>query len=184
MLPRVIRSPLAAIALLAALSALALTLAACGSEEETVVVEGQPAELGELAYNVQLTRFLNPDDVEDAEYVLGQPDPPPGQSYLGVFLTITNESKDEPHQSADGYTVVDTVGNEFEPADTDSPYALDVGAEVAGESQLPVPDSTAATGPNQAAMLLFLVDDTVAENRPLELEIDSPDGSGVVELDI
>jgi hypothetical protein len=184
MLPGVIRSRLAAITLLAALTALAMTLTACGSEEETVVVEGQPAELGELAYNVQLTRFLNPDDVEDVEYLVGQPEPEAGKSYLGVFLTIVNKSKDEAHQSAHGYTVVDTVGGEFEPADSDSPYALDIGAEVAEESQLPVPDSTAATGPNQGALLLFLVDDTVAENRPLELEIESSDGSGVVELDI
>jgi hypothetical protein len=33
-------------------------------------------------------------------------------------------------------------------------------------------------------MLVFLVDDTVSENRPLELEIDSDDGSGIVELDL
>jgi hypothetical protein len=184
MLPRVIRSRLAAITLLAALTTLAMTLAACGSEEATEVVEGEPAELGELAYNVQITRFLNHHDVEDAEYLVGQPEPEPGSSYLGVFLTITNENKDEPQDSADGYTVVDTVGTEFEPTDSESPYALDIGAEVAKESQLPVPDSTAATGPNKGAMLLFLVDDTVSENRPLELEIDSPDGSGVVELDI
>jgi hypothetical protein len=184
MLPRVIRSRLAAIALLAALSTLGLALVACGSDEATVVVEGEPAELGELAYNVQLTRFLNNHDVEDAEYLVGKPEPEPGTSYLGVFLTITNENKDEPQDSADGYTVVDTIGNKFEPEDSESPYALDIGAEVPKESQLPIPDSTAATGPNQGALLLFLVDDTVSENRPLELEIDSPDGSGVVELDI
>ena len=184
MLRAVIRSRLAALAMMAALSALALSLSACGSEEATEVVEGEPAELGELAYNVQITRFLNPDDVEDAEYLVGQPEPEPGTSYLGVFMTVVNENKDDPHASADTYTVVDTGGNEFEPAESESPYALDIGAEVAGEGQLPIPDSTAATGPNQGAMLLFLVDDTVSENRPLELEIDSDDGSGVVELDI
>ena len=184
MLRRVIRSRLAAIALFAALSTLALTLVACGSEEATEVVEGEPAELGELAYNIQLTRFLNHHDVEDAEYLVGQPEPEPGRSYLGVFLTITNKSKDEAFDSAHSYTVVDTVGTEFEPSESESPYALDVGAEVPEESQLPIPDSTAATGPNQGAVLLFLVDDTVSENRPLELEIDSPDGSAVVELDI
>jgi hypothetical protein len=184
MLRAVIRSRLAALALLAALSALAVSLAACGSEEATEVVEGEPAELGELAYNVQLTRLLNPDDVEDSEYLVGQPEAEPGSSYLGVFLTITNESKDEAFDSADTYTVVDAGGNEFEPADSESPYALEIGAEVAEESQLPVPDSTAATGPNQGAMLVFLVDDTVSENRPLELEIDSDHGSGIVELDL
>jgi hypothetical protein len=184
MLPRVMRSRPVAIAALAALAALAVTLSACGSEETTDVVEGEPADLGELEYNVQITRFLNPNDVEDAEYLVGQPEPEPGRSYLGIFMTVINKNKDDAFPSAHGYTVVDTLGNEFEPTDSESPYALDIGAEVPQESQLPIPDSTAATGPNQGALLLFLVDDTVSENRPLELEIDSPDGSGVVELDI
>jgi hypothetical protein len=178
------RSRPVAIAALAVLAALAATFGACGSEEATEVVEGEPAELGELEYNVQITRFLNPDDVEDAEYLVGQAEPDAGSSYLGVFMTVINKNKDEAFPSADTYTVVDTVGNEFEPTESESPYALDIGAEVPEESQLPTPDSTAATGPNQGALLLFVVDDTVSENRPLELEIDSPDGSGVVELDI
>jgi hypothetical protein len=184
MLPAVMSRRLAAIACLVALAGLATVLAACGSEEATEVVEGEPAELGELAYNVQLTRFLNPDDVEDAEYLIGQPDPDPGTSYLGVFLTVKNENKDEASTSADTYTVSDVTGDEFHPTGSESPYALEIGAEVPAESQLPIPDSTAATGPNQGSLLLFLVDDTVAENRPLELEIESDDGTGIVELDI
>lgn len=184
MLPAVMRRRLVAIACLVALAGLIATLAACGSEEATEVVEGEPAELGELAYNIQLTRFLNPNDVEDAEYLVGQPDPKPGSSYLGVFLTVKNENKDEAFTSADGYTVSDVTGAEFHPTDSESPYALDIGAEVPAEGQLPIPDSTAATGPNQGSLLLFVVDDTVSENRPLELEIESDDGTGVVELDI
>ena len=184
MLPAVMRRRLVAVACLLALVALPATVAACGSEEATVVVEGEPAELGELAYNVQLTRFLNPDDVEDAEYLVGEPEPEPGTAYLGVFLTITNENKDEPVDSADGYRVLDTVDNEFLPTESESPYALEIGAEVAAESQLPTPDSTAATGPNKGSLLLFLVEDSVSENRPLELEIESDEGTGIVELDI
>jgi hypothetical protein len=184
MLPAVMRTRFVALACLLAIGALAAALSACGTEEETEVVEGEPAELGELAYNIQLTRFLNPDDVEDSEYLLGQPDPAPGKSYLGVFLTVINDDKDEAFESADGYKVMDTTGNEFHPTDSESPYALEIGAEVPAESQLPIPDSTAATGSNQGSLLLFLVDDTVSENRPLELEIESDDGSGTVELDI
>jgi hypothetical protein len=184
MLPAVMRRRLVAFACLVALAGLAATFAGCGSEEATEVVEGEPAELGELAYNIQLTRFLNPDDVEDSDYLLGQPNPEPGTSYLGVFLTIKNSNKDEAFTSADTYTVSDVTGQEFDPTDSESPYALDIGAEVPAEGELPIPDSTAATGPNQGSLLLFLVDDTVSENRPLELEIDSDDGTGIVELDI
>ncbi|MGZ5315842.1 MAG: hypothetical protein ACXW0S_08395, partial [Solirubrobacterales bacterium] len=48
---------------------LALGVAACGSDEETkdidgeeatIVVEGEPLELGDLMFNVAITRFLNP----------------------------------------------------------------------------------------------------------------------------
>ena len=48
-----------------------------------------------------------------------------------------------------------------------------------------MPDSTAAEGVIGGAMLLFLVDQNVAENRPLELEIPGEAGEvGRIELDI
>lgn len=172
-----------AIALIGLLAAASL-LAACGEDEvHSEVVEGQPLELGELRYNIAITRFLNPNDVEDSEYLVGQPEPPPGQAYLGVFLTIKNDS-DEAQQSAYTYRVVDTTGAEYEPVESESPYALEIGAPVEGNSQLPILDSTAANGAIQGSMLLFLVDQEVSENRPLELEIVSGDEEGKVALDI
>jgi hypothetical protein len=74
-----------------AAAALTLGVAACGAEEETetledgtevsFVVEGEPIELGDLRVNVQLTRFLNPNDIEDAQYLEGLP-PPRRQDHL------------------------------------------------------------------------------------------------------
>jgi hypothetical protein len=175
------------IALLAAIALAAIVVAgalsACGEEAESEVVEGEPIEIGELSYNVQITRFLNPDDTEDSEYLLGQPPPPPGTEYLGVFMVIENETE-EALPSASDYIVIDTLDAEYEFAESESPYALDVGAEVPAEGQLPIPGSTAATGPNQGSLLIFPVDDGVSENRPLELEIDTADGTGKVILDI
>lgn len=170
--------------ILVCLSALAAVLGACGEEEEIHVVEGEPLELGELGYNVSLTRFLNPEDVEDAEYLVGLDPAPAGQAYLGVFLTIENHSDEEAAPSADEYVVLDTDQRPFEPIESRSPYALDVGATVPAGGELPLPDSTAASGPTQGSLLTFLVDQQVTENRPLELEIDAPDGTGTVELDI
>ena len=178
------RSRLAPILVLLALLCLAVPLAACGEEETTEVVEGQPLELGELRYNVAITRFLNADDIEDSGYLVGQPTEPPGKSYLGVFMIVSNESDEESFPSASQFTVLDTTGTEYEPLETESPYALEIGADVPADGELPVPDSTAAEGVIEGAMLLFLVDDEVAENRPLKLEIGSPTGSGEVELDI
>jgi hypothetical protein len=167
-------------ALLAALSA----LAACGEEDHSEVVEGQPLELGELRYNVVITRFLNADDVEDEEYLQGQPPEPPGKSYLGVFIQVKNENEDESLPSAESYVVTDTTGAEYEPLESESVYALEIGEPVPADGELPIPDSSAAEGVIEGAMLLYLVDDQVAENRPLNLEIDSVLGTGEVELDI
>ena len=184
MLPASMRRRPAAI-LLCLLGALALaaTVAACGEEEETEVVEGEPVTVAELEYNIGLTRFLNPDDLEDAEYLVGQPEPEPGNSYLGVFLVVENQTED-PHSSADGYVVHDTLDTEYELLESESPYALELGAEVPPEGELPLPNTTAATGPNHGSLLIFEVDNSVGENRPLKLEIESSDGTGEVILDI
>jgi hypothetical protein len=170
------------ISLLAAL-AFAGAVSACGEEEETEVVEGEPIEVAELEYNVGLTRFLNPDDNEDAEYLVGQRPLEPGTSYLGVFLTIENQTED-PQPSAHKYTVHDTLDTEYDTVDSKSPYALEIAADVPAESELPLPDTTAATGPNHGSLLIFLVDDQVSENRPLTLGVQTSAGSGEVVLDI
>ena len=49
---RLMRLGLAALLLVAA-----LLVVGCGEEEGLDVAEGEPVELGELLYNVQLTRF-------------------------------------------------------------------------------------------------------------------------------
>jgi hypothetical protein len=181
MLPAAMRR-LQAATLVLALS-LSLVLAACGEEEATEVVEGEPLELGELSYNVQITRFLNPDDTEDAEYLVGQPPPEPGTDYLGVFMVVDNEG-DEAYPSADQYVVHDTQDNRYEPLDSDSPYALDIGATVPEEGQLPLLDTTAQSGPNQGSLVIFQIDESASENRPLKLLISGEDSSGEVILDL
>lgn len=180
------RTRVATIAGLLAALALVVPVAGCGEEEgeETPeAVEGEPLEVGELLYNVSITRFLNPDIIGDEGYLKGAPPEPRGKSYLGVFIQIKNET-DEPHLSADEYAVVDASHRTYEPFDFETQYSLDVGAEVPAEGMLPRPDTTAAAGPTQGALLLFLVDDDVSEERPLELEVLSDEGEGLIELDI
>lgn len=177
--------PRPAATLLCTLVALAFALgfSACGAEQESEAAEGEPVELAGLSYTVALTRFLNPNDEEDSAYLVGQPLAPPGTAYLGVFLTVANDT-DILRPSATNYTILDTLANEYEWIESDSLYALDVANDVPVNASLPLPNTTAATGPNKASMLLFLVDDTVSDNRPLRLEIQSYAGSGEVTLDI
>jgi hypothetical protein len=187
MLPARMRTRLAAIAL-CVLTALVLAgaLSACGAgngSDESEVAEGEPIAISGLEYNVQITRFLNRDDTEDKEYLVGMPPPPPGEEYLGVFMVITNPT-DDPRPSASNYVVTDTLANEYDFIKSASPYALSVGSEVEAGGQLPLVDSTGGTGPNQGSLLIFLVNDSVSDNRPLQMKIETFGGSGDVTLDI
>jgi hypothetical protein len=174
----------AVLALAAILACAALVAAGCGSDEEDLdVEEGVPLELGDVRYNVQITRFLNPTDPEDSAYLEGVPEPKPGEAYLAVFLTAENEG-DEPAVVPEDIEIVDTRDNVYRPAETDNPFALMPGSEIGPDAELPAPDTPAASGPIKGAMVLFLVDEGVAENRPLELEIPTSEGTGRVELDI
>jgi hypothetical protein len=206
-LSALMRAPRFAIAALLA-AALGGGVAACGSEEELHVIEGEPLEVGEVSYNVQITRFLNPDDPEDQGYLAGQERPEPGEAYLGVFLTIENEG-DEEFPVPSEFVVTDTEGTEHEPIPSRSAYALQLPGlepdvesltqsdedldvvedlqplDVPAHGEIPIPDTTAAEGVIGGAMLLFVVEQEVTENRPLELEVPAGDGeTGVIELDI
>src|SRR5262245_34132637 len=98
-----------------------LLLAGCGSDpEDTLKVdEGEPMKLGELVYNVQISRFLNPNDDEDKAYLSGQPPPPPNKFYLGVFMQVSNDA-DAAETVPTDMIVEDTVGSQFKPVPSDS----------------------------------------------------------------
>jgi hypothetical protein len=186
MLADLMRPRIAALALgLLAAVVLAGGLSACGDNgsDESLVTEGEPIEITGLEYNVQITRFLNPHDTEDSEYLVGMPPPPAGKEYLGVFMVISNMT-DDVRPSATNFVVNDTLNNQYDYLKSESPYALDIGTEVPANGQIPNVDSTAGTGPNQGSLLIFLVDDSVSDNRPLELDIQTFGGDGKVTLDI
>jgi hypothetical protein len=159
-------------------------VSACGSEEEGPAIEGEPLELGELIYNVQITRFLNADNLEDANYLEGQPPPPKGSDYLAVFIRVDNDGE-ETETLPDSFEIIDTREESFPAIESDSPFALQFGAEVEPEGSYPPLDTPARSGPIKGSMLLFALPVTATENRPLELHIPGPDGEdGVVELDL
>ena len=175
----------AVLALVGAL-AVGLSVAGCGSNSENTlsVSEGEPMKLGNLLYNVQITRFLNPADGEDRGYLVGQPPPPNDKFYLGVFMQIHNEAG-TPQRVPTDFRVVDTEGTTFKPLKSRSLFALHLGGQVMSNGQQPEPESPAANGPIQGAMVLFLIDRAAVEDRPLILDIPSSTGAvGHVELDI
>jgi hypothetical protein len=177
---------LGAVLVAAAAIALGVVVSGCNTSPENAnqVIEGQGIKLGDLLYNVQITRILNPDDQEDKAYLVGQKPPSADQYYLGVFMRIDNEGSSSAQVATD-FKVIDTVGATFDPIPSKSLFALRLGASIPGGDQLPQPESTAANGPIQGSMVLFRIDSSAIQDRPLTLEIPSSDGStGEVELDI
>jgi hypothetical protein len=158
----------------------------CGGEtSHEDIVEGETFELGELRYNVLYFRNLNSADTEDAEYLEGQPPPPVGQSYFAAFLLIDNLSSEEfTLPDKDAFEVSDTSGAVYEPIETHGLYEFPYGAKIEGDSEVPDPDSTAAYGPIQGSMVLFLMAEAVSESRPLEMSIKTQEGDALVQLDL
>lgn len=163
-----------------------LALAACGAQEheKTGIVEGEAVALGQLEYNVLFTRPLNPNDVEDSEYLIGHKPAPRDTSYIGVFMQVKNLDENAGQTIPETFTLRTTSGKEYTNLAAPSAYALEPGATIPPDGQLPVVDSTPQVGPIQASMLLFRITDKSMENRPVELIIEGEDGPATVELDL
>jgi hypothetical protein len=166
------------------LAALAVAVSACGwSNDSKSAVEGESLQLGELKYNVTFSRYLNPNDSEDAAYLVGQPEAPKGSSYFGVFLEVQNES-DETQTLPSTLTITDSDENEYGVLPSESLFALPFKGEVEPEEQIPVLDSPAQQGPIEGSVAIFLLPEEVSENRPLTLHIEGAGEKGEVTLDL
>jgi hypothetical protein len=168
--------------LLTALVALPV-LAGCGTDEETEVNEGEALELGDLTYNVQITRQLNPSSTEDSAYLEGAPPLKEGQEYLAVFMKIDNDG-DEAAVVPYPFQIIDTRGNVYTQARVDNDFALIPGTPILPDSTVPGEETAAANGPIEGSMILFPIDEGATENRPLQLEVIGADETGEIELDI
>jgi hypothetical protein len=176
-----------ALALVFLLVLAVLGVAGCGNNDPGKEAdEGVPIQLWDLKINVSETRFLNPNQPDDKQYLAGQQLPPPtGQAYLGVFLTMHNTG-DSPLRipSVGQLSIADTTGADYQAIPSHSSFAAPLGSTLAGHSDIPVPDTAAANGPTQAALVLFLLPQGITENRPLKLEIAYAGESGEITLDI
>jgi hypothetical protein len=175
------------IALAAVLAAGIIAVAGCGKTPLNDIVEGQSFEMGDLRYNVLYDRFLNPQDIEDADYVSGQP--PAGKKYFAVFVLVENNGGDDltlpqrPDFRITDTTITDTAAG-YEPVESNSKFSFPYGATIGKDEKVPAPDSVAASGPTQGAMVLFLLDDGVTENRPLQLHISNQGEEAQIKLDL
>jgi hypothetical protein len=160
-----------------ALGALAVGVSACGHEShELEVSEGHVFELGELEYIVTFSRYLNPNDNEDAAYLVGQENPPPdGETYFGVFFEVQNDTG-ESHSLPEEAWIIDADGQRYDVLPSESLYAFPFGGEVEEHEQIPVLDSTPDLGPIEGSLVVFLLPEAANENRPLILHVPGPEG--------
>jgi hypothetical protein len=177
--PRTLLAPLAVGA--------ALALGACGSSHSRVSTGTYAGEsgaqapyldVGPLIYEVQVSRQLNPADIEDAAYLQGlapaERQLTAGQEWFGVFIQVyNNEGAELP--AARSLTVSDAQGISYTPLTPDQTNQFAYrGGLVPAKGQLPVPDSIADSGPTQGALLLYKLSLSSLDNRPLTLRIANP----------
>ena len=176
------------------LLALTTVLAGCAEKLEVRTVgetEGLYVDVGELRYQVQISRIINPDDIEDRHYVTGLPagtlPPKADEAWFGVWLRVQNTTSEKTLQAADQFQIVDTQEHEFEPIELeDNPFAY-TPQELGPNTVVPDSESPAGQGPVQGSLLLFKLTNEALQNRPLEFKIQSPeqpDDVGIVDLDI
>jgi hypothetical protein len=178
--------------LLLAAALLTLVAAGCGTAEsqlETAETEGLYRTVNGLKYQVQLSRVLNPNDVEDREYFLGLPPgttPPTGEeTWFGVWMRVQNET-DEPLPAADEFEIVDTQEDVYRPVAVDpeqNPFVY-AGGTVPPNTVVPLADSAAGQGPVQGQLLLFKLTNQSLQNRPLELRFSNGPGTDVGSYDL
>jgi hypothetical protein len=156
-----------------ALAALAVGVSACGySSNSRNISEGESVKLGDLRFSVVFSRYLNPSDNEDSAYLVGQPPPPDGSTYFGVFFQVHNESNSA-QILPKTFTITDATNRTYHVLPSESLYAFPFGGEIESQEQIPVLDSTAQQGPIEGSLAIFLLPAEASSNRPLTLHLTS-----------
>jgi hypothetical protein len=170
-----------------------LVVAGCGQEENQTVAdtEGLYLDINNLKYQIEMSRYMNANDIEDREYLIGLPNgtaPPGGDSvWFGVWVRVENVT-DEPHPVANNWEIRDTLDNVYRPIplSDDNVFTLRTDIEVPPGAVIPLKSSAAGQGPIQGSLLLFKVSADSLQNRPLELRFNNGPGTqtGVYDIDV
>ncbi len=173
-------------------------LAACGkhrNEEarfQHLLIEGHYLKLGELKYQVQITRQLDPNDVQDRAYLTGVPaaerDLEAYEVWFGVFMQVENEAS-EPMPPSGAIEIVDTQEEVYKPLTLEESnlYAYRPTERIPPGEVMPEKDTPAFDTPIQGALLLFKLPLSALDNRPMELKIEKqtpPLQTGIIDIDV
>jgi hypothetical protein len=172
----------------------ALALAGCANKLEVRTqgeTEGLYIDVGDLKYQVQISRIINPDDIEDRHYLTGLPAgtlPPKGdEAWFGVWLRVQNTTSEKTFDTAEDFQIVDTQEREYEPIELEGNIFAYAPERLGPNTVLPNSESPPGQGPIQGSLLLFKLTTESLQNRPLEFKIVSPtdpNDVGIVDLDV
>jgi hypothetical protein len=172
---------------------LLLVLAGCGKSNHPATAEndGVYVQAGPITYQLEVSRELNQYATEDSQYLKGLPSGDASlttnEEWYGVFLWAKNQTN-HPVATSNNFDIVDTQGHHYQPvavSPTANPYAWTTQTLEPGAVE-PGPDTTASFGPTQGGLLLFKLNTSVYDNRPLTLEIRGPTQKvwGTISLDL
>jgi hypothetical protein len=176
-------------------TALVALAAGCGGGTGVVTTaetEGLYLDINGLKYQIEMSRYINPADVEDQEYLVGLPpgteEPAEDETWFGVWVRVENTSEDETRPAANRWEIHDTQDNVYRPIPVDpeiNPFIYEA-VDVPPKTVLPLATSAAGQGPTQGLLLLFKLKVDSLQNRPLELRFSNGGGGqeGTYDLDV
>jgi hypothetical protein len=183
--------------------ALAVTLAACGEEEQpeqrnetfqsvnaqVAETEGIYLDVDGLKYQVQISRQLNPGLVDDRDYLTGvsadDRDLSKDEEWFGVWLMAEN-FEEETLPIATDFEIRDTQENVYRPIEIGGNNVFAYrGTRLQAGDRYPNPNSPAGERQPYGSLVLFKLRRFSLDNRPLELTITGPEGQqAIVNLDV
>src|SRR3954470_16449687 len=109
-----------------AVALFALAGVGCSEDAESVKTtaetEGLYLDINGLKYQIQLSRYMNVNDVEDSEYLKGLPEstaqPAADETWFGVWVRVQNVS-DETRRAATTWEIQDTQEKVYRPIPID-----------------------------------------------------------------
>ena len=173
-------------------------LSACGKHPDKnarvvrAETEGHYLDVGELKYQVQVSRALNPYDAQDKPYLVGVPaeegELAPDEVWFAVFLRVQNET-DRAQLPSAAIEIIDTQEQVFEPIGFEATnlFAYRSAEAIPAGEVLPLPNSPSYEIPARGALLLFRLKNATLDNRPLELKIENrgvKQQTGIIDLDV
>jgi hypothetical protein len=172
----------------------AAAISACGAGEHATYSDNLGpgyVQVGQLYYQVQISRELNPWSDEDKYYLQGfsssQLQLPPADEWFGVSLQVFNWTH-RPYTPTGDFFITDTLGDRYSPLSNGAPNPYSyLPSLIPAGGQLPAIDSDAYTGWSQGEWLIFKIPYTSLVNRPFILHLVNPADTAKqsrIELDV